>query len=332
MTNGPVILDLAEDGDAPGPENAPPVPDDAPGAAPQGAAMQRAARLAARRPSRLARWGWGLALALLGAALATAAWDFAAAMMDRAPMLGYAVAALAAALLAVLVIAALREAAAYLRLGRIDRLQRRALAALEGGALDEARAVVDDLDTLYSRRADLEWPRARLAERRGDPVDAADLMALAENEVMAPLDRAALSQVETAARQVALITALVPLALADVIGALSANIRMIRAIAEIYGGRSGLVGGWRLTRAVMAHMLATGAVAIGDDMIGSLAGGGLLSRLSRRFGEGVVNGALTARVGLAAIEVCRPLPFAARRRPSVSATVRRALAGLFTNG
>jgi putative membrane protein len=192
--------------------------------------------------------------------------------------------------------------------------------------------VVDDLDTLYSRRADLEWPRARLAERRGDPVDAADLMALAENEVMAPLDRAALAQVETAARQVALITALVPLALADVIGALSANIRMIRAIAEIYGGRSGLVGGWRLTRAVMAHMLATGAVAIGDDMVGSLAGGGLLSRLSRRFGEGVVNGALTARVGLAAIEVCRPLPFAARRRPSVSATVRRALAGLFTNG
>ena len=79
----------------------------------------------------------------------------------------------------------------------------------------------------------------------------------------------------------------------------------------------------------MTHLVATGAVAMGDDMIGTLAGGGLLSKLSRRFGEGVVNGALTARVGVAAIEVCRPLPFSRKRRPSVSALVSRALTGLF---
>ena len=79
----------------------------------------------------------------------------------------------------------------------------------------------------------------------------------------------------------------------------------------------------------MTHLVATGAVAIGDDLIGSLAGGGVLSKLSRRFGEGVVNGALTARVGIAAIEVCRPLPFVAASRPSVTGIVRQALTGLF---
>jgi putative membrane protein len=31
--------------------------------------------------------------------------------------------------------------------------------------------------------------------------------------------------------------------------------------------------------------------------------------LSRRLGEGIFNGALTARIGTAAIEVTRPLPF-----------------------
>ena len=67
-------------------------------------------------------------------------------------------------------------------------------------------------------------------------------------------------------------------------------------------------------------------------MLGSIAGGGVLSRLSRRFGEGVVNGALTARVGVAAMEVCRPLPFARVRRPSVTSLVRRALTGLFGQG
>jgi lipid A 4'-phosphatase len=71
-----------------------------------------------------------------------------------------------------------------------------------------------------------------------------------------------------------------------------------------------------------------GAVALGDDLIGSFAGGGVLSKLSRRFGEGVVNGALTARVGLAAMDLCRPLPWVAQKRPGVSVTVSRALAGL----
>ena len=104
---------------------------------------------------------------------------------------------------------------------------------------------------------------------------------------------------------------------------------MIRRIAEIYGGRSGALGNWRLTRAVMTHLVATGAVAIGDDFLSSVAGGGVLSKISRRFGEGVVNGALTARVGVAAMEVCRPLPFTALKRPSVTGLVSRALTGLF---
>ena len=68
---------------------------------------------------------------------------------------------------------------------------------------------------------------------------------------------------------------------------------------------------------------------VGDDLIGSVSGGGLLSKISRRFGEGVVNGALTARVGVAAMEVCRPLPFSQKTRPSVSKLVSRALTGLF---
>ena len=130
-------------------------------------------------------------------------------------------------------------------------------------------------------------------------------------------------------RQVATVTALVPLALADVAAALAANLRMIRRIAEIYGGRAGTLGAWRLTRAVLTHLVATGAVAVGDDLISSVGGGHVLSRVSRRFGEGIVNGALTARVGVAAMEVCRPLPFHGQRRPRVTSLVQRALTGVF---
>jgi len=125
------------------------------------------------------------------------------------------------------------------------------------------------------------------------------------------------------------VTALVPLALADVAAALTSNLRMIRRIAEVYGGRSGFFGSWRLTRAVLSHLVATGAVAVGDDMLEPILGGGILGKLSRRFGEGIVNGALTARVGVAAMEVCRPLPFGASARPKVRKIITNSLGSLF---
>jgi hypothetical protein len=82
-------------------------------------------------------------------------------------------------------------------------------------------------------------------------------------------------------------------------------------------------------RLVATHLLATGLVAVGDDLVHSVVGGSALARISRRFGEGVMNGALTARVGVAALDVCRPLPFAALPRPKVSNLIGRALTGLF---
>ena len=146
---------------------------------------------------------------------------------------------------------------------------------------------------------------------------------------MRVLDAQAVREIEAAARQVATVTALVPLAFADVATAMVSNIRMIRRIAQIYGGRGGVIGSWRLLRSVMGHLVATGAMAVGDDWLGSILGGGLFSKLSRRFGEGMINGALTARVGRAAMEVCRPMPFVTQTRPSVTTLVRRSLTGVF---
>ncbi len=326
---GPVLIDL-EDKPEVTPAEAPPVPELA---EPEPvAAMQTVAKLAARGPSRLARWVWGVALALLGFVLSVAAWDFVTGLLARNPVLGAVATGLTGLLLLLLLIVALREWAAFARLRRLDTVHQAAEAALSEGSLEAARDVVHRLKRLYAGREDLAWGLDRLAERQGDVFDADGLLGLAEAELLAPIDRAARLEIEAAARQVATVTAIVPLALADVAAALTANLRMIRRIAELYGGRSGTLGSWRLTRSVLTHLVATGAVAVGDDLIGSIAGGGLVSRLSRRFGEGVVNGALTARVGVAALEVCRPLPFRAEPRPSVTGLVKRALAGLFGAG
>jgi len=65
-------------------------------------------------------------------------------------------------------------------------------------------------------------------------------------------------------------------------------------------------------------------------MLEPILGGSILGKLSRRFGEGLVNGALTARVGVAAMEVCRPLPFSHHHQPKARTLVKRALTGLFS--
>ncbi|WP_172292653.1 YcjF family protein [Pseudoruegeria sp. HB172150] len=326
---GPVLIEMEADA-AVNPAAAPPVEDVA--ALPDAAAMQKMAVLAARKPSVLARWFWRLLGALVSFVLSVAAWDFVTTLLARNPVLGWTATVLIGLFVVVLLAIAVKEWAAYARLGRIDALHRAADAALVENDLRAARSVVEKLGALYAGRPELEWHRQRLAERTGDVFDADGLLGLAEAELLQPLDNAARREVEAAARQVAAVTAVVPLALADVVAALTSNLRMIRRIAEIYGGRSGTLGSWRLTRSVLTHLVATGAVAVGDDLIGTVAGGGVLTKVSRRFGEGVINGALTARVGIAAMEVCRPLPFRAARKPSVTRLVQRALTGLFSKG
>jgi putative membrane protein len=320
----PLLIERDEDPDAPTPASVPAVPDlDRPDAVPR-MAPPRASAL-----SRAALWVFG---ALLSFVLSVAAWDFVTSLLARDSLLGTVALVLVGLAILMALALALRELAGFARMARIDGLRQRAAEAAAAGDIAAARRVVAGLGALYAARPELAPARARLARRGAEQFDADGLLALAEAELLGTLDQAARREVEAAARQVATVTALVPLALADVATALYANLRMIRRIAAIYGGRSGTLGSLRLMRGVLAHLAATGALAVGDDMIQSVAGGGLLSRISRRFGEGVVNGALTARVGVAAMDVCRPLPFRALPRPKTTNLVSRGLAGLFSDG
>ena len=315
----PVILDLDE---TPLPDAPPPVPDAAPPAAERVLAAARGRRL-----SGLARLFWvslgGLVVLWAGLSLN----DFVAGLIAARPWAGWLALGLTLALGFTLLALALGELAALARLHRVDRLRAQARAALEDGSPEGLQATLRGLDRLYAGRPELEIARARVASARADTPDAAAMLAIAEREILAPLDRRAEQRTAAAAREVAAATALIPVALIDMAAVLLINLRMIRAVAVLYDGRAGWIGSWRLMRAVAAHLIATGAVAATDDLLGPLVGGGVLGKLSRRFGEAAVNAALTARVGVAAIEVCRPLPFAARPPPKARNIVLTALKG-----
>lgn len=329
MKQKPVVIDLElkkPKRKRSNPADVPPVPemDLAPSTT-----MEVVARLAARKPSRLVLLFWWSVVTLLGFVVSVAFWDFVAELMTRNIWLGRIAFVLIGFVVIGLLILALQEVAAFAQLKRMDGLR---AASLNVSDLKQARGFSNRLKQLYKGRRELRWAFANLDERSNDVFDAEAHMALVETTIVVPLDAIAMKEVEAASRQVATATAIIPLALADVVVALTANVRMIRRIAEIYGGRSGTFGSWRLMKAVAGHLVATGAVAIGDDMISSIAGGSVLSKLSRRFGEGIINGALTARVGVAAMDVCRPMTFQTVKRPSVTVMMKNALVGFASRG
>ena len=144
------------------------------------------------------------------------------------------------------------------------------------------------------------------------------MLTVAERSLLAPLDRQAQEQIAIAARRVSLVTAVSPRALVDVLFVLVACARLLRSIAGIYAGRPGTLGLLRLARQVLNHLVLTGGMAAGDAVIQQVLGQGLAARLSAKLGEGVINGMLTARIGLAALAVCRPLPFVEAAPPTLS--------------
>ena len=60
----------------------------------------------------------------------------------------------------------------------------------------------------------------------------------------------------------------------------------------------------------------TGGLVLTDGVVEQLVGQGLAAKLSARLGEGIVNGLMTVRVGIAAMRVTRPLPFDVQPQPT----------------
>ena len=109
-----------------------------------------------------------------------------------------------------------------------------------------------------------------------------------------------------------------PRAIVDLLFVAAQSVRLVRNIAEIYGGRPSSLGFLRILKSVGAHLAITGGMAVGDSIVQQMVGHGLAARLSARLGEGFLNGMLTARVGLSAMAVCRPMPFEVAKAPGLT--------------
>ena len=239
-------------------------------------------------------------------------------LFSRAEWLGWLAAGLAALAALALLVILMREMAAIARLASVERLRAKALDAMTRDDPKAARAVVADLTACVSHKPESAAGRRALKSLENDIIDGADLVRIAEAEILGPLDARARQMILDAAKRVSLVTAVSPRALVDLAYVLFESGRLVRRLSELYGGRPGTLGFLRLARGVLAHLAVTGAIAAGDDFVHQIVGQGLAARLSAKLGEGVVNGMMTARIGVAAMEVTRPLPFSALKRPGMT--------------
>ena len=115
----------------------------------------------------------------------------------------------------------------------------------------------------------------------------------------------------------------------DAVIVLWLNVAVIRRVAAIQGLRPRLLASGALLRRTAAAIVAAGAIEGLHDLTSDAMADGLLQRVAGRVGEGTVNGLLTVRVGLAALDACRPIPFRARPRPATLTVAREAVAGCF---
>ena len=228
--------------------------------------------------------------------------------------LGAALLALAVVALLVLIV---REVRGLMRLTAASVLREDAERAVATDDGDTAKSVVRRLMAFQAGDPSTASQRAQMAQHLGEIIDGKGLLMLADQTLMTGRDELAKAVIASAAKRVSVVTAISPRAIVDVMFVAAQSVMLTRRVAEIYGARPGTLGFLRLGRRILGHLAITGGVAITDSVLSQLVGHGLAARLSAKLGEGVLNGLLTARVGLAVIAACRPLPFLANEEPKL---------------
>src|SRR5262249_19149466 len=143
-------------------------------------------------------WSALAGLVALGFCLAVA--SLIEAAFARSDVLGFF--SLALTLVAAVALAALivREIAGLIRLNPVERLRAQAEGAIASDDREAARAVVRDLLAVEKAEPRLARARSQMQAHLGEIIDGADLMRLAERELMAPLDQDARRLVAGAAK------------------------------------------------------------------------------------------------------------------------------------
>ena len=153
-----------------------------------------------------------------------------------------------------------------------------------------------------------------------------EVVSLYAHLVQPVLDAQVRREISRSAAESTLMIAVSPLALVDMGFIAWRNLRLINRIANLYGIELGYYSRLRLFRLVLINIAFAGASELVREIGMDWMSQDLAARLSTRAAQGIGAGLLTARLGIKAMELCRPLPWIDNDKPRLG-DFRRELVG-----
>lgn len=161
-----------------------------------------------------------------------------------------------------------------------------------------------------------------------DYSDDSEVLTHLDAHFLQKLDQQALARISQHSQQVALMVALSPFAAIDMLLSVWRSVRMLDEICQIYGVRPSLPARAHLLRLILEQMTLAGATELLSDQLADFTSNRLLGVVSSQVASGVGVGIYSARIGLRAMALCRPIPFADDQKPGIGRLARNILSSL----
>ncbi len=136
-----------------------------------------------------------------------------------------------------------------------------------------------------------------------------EVMAMYDSFVVATQDEQCRKLIAKSASESALLVALSPLAVVDMLLVAWRNFRLIEQLSSVYGVELGYWSRIKLFKLVLVNMAAAGATELVADASMDLLSMDLAGKVSTRAAQGLGVGILTARLGIKAAALLRPVPW-----------------------
>lgn len=206
-------------------------------------------------------------------------------------------------------------------LGTLENIHEHADALQESRAVNGAAALVNELREFYADKPQAPYLK-RCLDRLPDYSDDSEVIDHLHRAFLKPLDKEALRRVSAHSLQTGTIIALSPWAAMDTALVFWRNIKMVEDIAQIYGVRPSLGNRFKLVKKVIGHLAVVGASQVlVDSLVQNFATAGVGLPVLGAFAQGAGAGIYTAKIGIATIEVSRPMTLAQAEKPNLSAII-----------
>ena len=159
-------------------------------------------------------------------------------------------------------------------------------------------------------------------------LSACELVQLYDQQVLSEVDKRALNIITKYSTESVVLVAVSPVALIDMALLMWRNLRMLDDLAQLYGIHLSYWSRIRLIKQVFVNMAFVGATELVTDVGLELVGADLVGKISARFAQGIGAGMLSARLGINAMNACRPIPYTGAK-PKLS-TLRKLIVSKLT--